>query len=74
MAKTKKKWFVPKHGSYIPVSYKGWLTYIPFLAFLVFSVIIVVDHSGSEAYKVFSIFTDWVSASVVMTWLARRLS
>ncbi len=30
----KGKWFVKMRGSYIPGSWQGWLTYVPYVVFL----------------------------------------
>lgn len=77
MAKSKKKtklWFKSVRGSYIPNTWQGALTYIPFVAYLVLACVVVLDHSGSYGYKFFELFGLWVAAGVVMTWLAKRLS
>ena len=77
MAKAKHKgkpWFIAVRGSYLANTWQGALTYIPFVAYLVFSYLAVANHPGSYAYKVFEVFGLWVAGAVVMTWLAKRLS
>ena len=67
-------WFVKVRGSYLPVSWQGWLTYVPFTGFLVTVVIAAArsEHSVSDAF--YMVFPQWVAAAVVMTWLAARKS
>lgn len=64
-------WFVSLRGSYIPVSWKGWLTYLPFTAYLVYSLIVAVDYTGNNLKAVLWIVPNWVAAAVVMTWIAK---
>jgi hypothetical protein len=70
----KGTWFVAVRGSYLPVSWQGWLTYLPFVAYLVFSVITAVDYTGSNVKAVLWIVPNWVAATVVMTWVAKVTS
>ncbi len=76
MAKKSKKdkWFTPVRGSYLPNNWKGWLTYVPFIAFLLFSAWVDWDHNDSHSYAALIIAADWVAAVVIMTWLAKRTS
>ena len=73
--KTKKpKWFVAVRGSYLPNSWQGWLTYIPFTAYLVFVLVYGWKFTDSTAKAILFIVPNWVAAAVVMTWLAKRTS
>lgn len=75
MKKTKTKpWFKKIRGSYIPNSWPGWLTYVPFSLFLVIVLVAGVrtQHSVSDVF--YMIFPQWVAAAVVMTWIAARKS
>jgi membrane-anchored protein YejM (alkaline phosphatase superfamily) len=73
--KTKKqKWFIPVRGSYLPNSWQGWLTYIPFAAYLIFVLIFVWQNAGSSAEAVIFIVPSWIAAAAAMTWLAKRTS
>ena len=73
--KTKKdKWFVPVRGSYLPNNWLGWLTYLPFTAYLVFALIIGWRNSNTVAEALLFIIPNWIAATVVMTWIARRNS
>jgi hypothetical protein len=67
-------WFKKVRGSYLPCSWQGALTYIPFLAFLVTSLVLTLRQQTSLAMAVLLIFPQWVAAAVVMTWLASRTS
>ena len=66
--------FVPVRGSYLPVSWQGWLTYVPFIAYLIFSMQVAKEVTSSVATAVLIIVPNWVAATIVMTWLARRTS
>lgn len=72
--KKSKKWFIKVRGSYLPNSWQGRLTYIPFLGFLIAVMVIAArgDYSISEMF--FIIFPQWVAAAVVMTWVASQKS
>jgi sensor histidine kinase YesM len=70
----KGAWFVRLRGSYIPASWQGWLTYIPFTAYLVFSLIAGFAYTGTNLKAVLWVFPNWVAAAAVMTWLARAKS
>jgi hypothetical protein len=78
MAKNKKKeknkWFVAVRGSYLPSITIGWLTYIPFLAYLLFAVIAGASKTDSTALAILFIVPNWVAAAVVMTYLAAHKS
>lgn len=73
MAK-KNRWFIKVRGSYLPGSWQGWLTYIPFLAFLVISLVATIHSQATLTMAVLLVFPQWVAAAVVMTWLAARKS
>ena len=75
MVKNKKEvWFKKVRGSYLPASWRGWLTYVPFVIFLltVLQAALRNEHSVSDSFYV--IFPQWVAAAVVMTWLAKQKS
>lgn len=67
-------WFIRVRGSYLPASPEGWLTYIPFTAYLVFSMLIAWQDSPSHGIAVLYIIPNWVAAAVVLTWVAARKS
>ncbi|MEO6513339.1 MAG: hypothetical protein ABIR37_01480 [Candidatus Saccharimonadales bacterium] len=70
----KGAWFVAVRGSYLPVSWQGWLTYVPYIAYLIFSMQVAKDITSSAATAVLIIVPNWVAATIVMTWLAKRTS
>jgi len=76
MAKKSKsnKWFVPVRGSYLPNNKMGWLTYIPFVSYLVFAWAIGWRDTDSASMAVLFIVPNWVAAVVIMTWIAKRTS
>jgi branched-subunit amino acid transport protein len=69
-----KKWFIPVRGSYLPNNWKGWLSYIPFSAYLIFAVVFGWRDTETTAQAVLFIVPNWVTATAAMTWLARRTS
>jgi hypothetical protein len=69
-----KKWFVPVRGSYLPNNWLGWLTYIPFTAYLVSALVFGWRSADTTAQAVLFIVPNWVAAAVVMTWIAKRTS
>ena len=70
----KGAWFVAIRGSYLPVSWEGWLTYFPFAAYLLFSLYFGFDQTDSTAKAILFVVPNWVAAAVAMTWLAKRTS
>jgi hypothetical protein len=70
----KGAWFVAIRGSYLPVSWQGWFTYLPFTAYLVYSLIVAFAYTGNNLKAVLWIVPNWVAAAVVMTWIAKQTS
>lgn len=70
----KGAWFIPLRGSYLPYSWQGWLTYIPFTAFLVYSLVVGFAYTDSNLLAIMYIFPNWVAAAVLMTWIAKQKS
>ena len=67
-----KKWFIAVRGSYLPNSWQGWLTYVPFLAYLLWTVWAGLTYTDNYTTAVMFILPNWVAATVVMTWLAKH--
>ena len=67
-------WFVPLRGSYLPVSPAGWLTYIPFVAYLFLTLKVGLIHTSSAAAAVLFIVSTWALALAVMTYIAAKKS
>jgi branched-subunit amino acid transport protein len=72
--RNKKAWFIPVRNSYLPNNWKGWLTYVPYTLYLVFSAVAIWRYVGQDIVAVLIIAPNWVMATVVMTWLARHKS
>ncbi|MEI6480949.1 MAG: hypothetical protein WCO19_01450 [Candidatus Saccharibacteria bacterium] len=70
----KSKWFKQVRGSYIPVAWQGWLTYIPYIGFLGVSAWVAQSNAGSGIGAVIGVVPYWVSALVIMSWIAKRTS
>jgi hypothetical protein len=67
-------WFVSVRGSYLPASTEGWWTYIPFVAYLTFALIVGIKETSSLAVAILFIVPNWVAAAVIMTYLASKKS
>jgi hypothetical protein len=70
----KGAWFYKVRGSYLPATWQGWLTYIPFTAFLLWVMVWAITNENNVAQAVLVVFPAWMAAGVVMTWLAARKS
>jgi branched-subunit amino acid transport protein len=69
-----KKWFKKIRGSYLPNSWQGWLTYIPYLAYLIGSVFVIKSQTTHGWSIFYALSAQWVAATVVMTWVAQHKS
>lgn len=69
-----KGWFIPVRGSYLPNRWQGWLSYVPFTAFLVFAFVVGIQTTSSLSQAVLYIVPNWIAATVIMTWVARLKS
>jgi branched-subunit amino acid transport protein len=70
----KGAWFIKIRGSYLPDSWQGWLTYVPFVIFLVGAYVVGTGSGHSVATAIYQVVPAWVAAGVVMTWIAARKS
>ena len=66
-----KPWFIKVRGSYLPISWQGWLTYIPYVYFLIITFMAVDRRSHSVSDTLIGIVPYWVSAAVIMTWVGK---
>ncbi|HSW80110.1 MAG TPA: hypothetical protein VLG47_05025 [Candidatus Saccharimonadales bacterium] len=73
-SKNTDAWFIKIRGSYLPNSWQGWLTYIPFVGYLVLSFSAIFQLTDSLLVMVYLLVPAWVGAAVVMTWIAQRKS
>ena len=65
-----KAWFIRVRGSYLPNSWQGWLTYIPFVAYLIAVMITVGNETTNWLMKFLMITVQFIAPAVVMTWVA----
>lgn len=74
-ASTKKHtpWFKAVRGSYIPVHWKGWLTYIPYVAYL-YGTFLLFDRNRSIFETVLFLVPYWVAGVIIMHWVAKQKS
>jgi hypothetical protein len=70
----KGAWFVPIRGSYLPASTAGALTYIPYVAYLIFALVVGWQGTDSIGMAILFIVPNWIAATAVMTWIAGRKS
>lgn len=70
----KPKWFIAIRGSYLPNSWEGWLTYLPFTAYLLFALVIGWKQAGNTGQAILFIVPNWIAAAAIMTWIAKRTS
>ncbi|MBI1857217.1 hypothetical protein HY003_00235 [Candidatus Saccharibacteria bacterium] len=69
-----KKWFIKVRWSYLPNTWQGWLTYIPYLAYLVAVMIYLYSSSYGFWTSVFILVPNYVVAALIITWLASKTS
>ena len=74
MAKSSKKWFKKVRSSYIPISWQGWLSYLPYIAFLILTYLYVMYSYGYSVMSLLIIIPNWVAAVAVMSWVASKKS
>jgi len=74
MASRKQKWFIRVRGSYLPNNAKGWLTYIPYLSYLVGVLEFVLARQYDFWISMYIVVPNWIAAAAVMNWIAARTS
>jgi hypothetical protein len=70
----KGAWFVATRSSYLPVSWQAWALYVPFVAYLVYSLVVAFAYTGNNLKAILWIVPNWVAAAAVMTWIAKAKS
>ncbi len=70
---THNPWFKTLRGSYIPVHWKGWLTYVPYLAYL-YLTYAMLDRNRPIFETVLFLVPYWVAGVIVMHWIAKQKS
>lgn len=74
MNRKKQIWFKEIRWSYLPCSWQGWLLYIPFIAWLIMTFVAVDRGSHSVSDTLIGIVPFWVSAAVILHWIASHTS
>jgi hypothetical protein len=74
VATEKTKWFYKTRGSYIPKTWPGWLTYIPYLAYLIGVVAFVLRRHDSFWLALFTVVPNFIAAGIILSWIAKRKS
>ena len=70
----KGAWFYKVRGSYLPATWQGWATYLPFIWFLIWSWTLAFHKYDTYAVALLVTFPAWIAAAVVMTWVASKKS
>lgn len=71
--KKSQPWFKQLRGSYIPVHWKGWLTYIPYVTYLYLTYVLLVQNRSALETILFLV-PYWVAGVIVMHWIAKLKS
>ncbi len=72
--KNKNAWFKPVRGSYLPIKWQGWVSYVPMILFLVGASLAVDRNSHSVSDTLYGVFPYFVCTAVVMHWVASHKS
>ncbi|MBP7760876.1 hypothetical protein IPF89_03760 [Candidatus Saccharibacteria bacterium] len=70
---TTHAWFRPLRGSYIPVHWKGWLMYVPYVAYLYLTYMLLVPNR-SLLDTILFLVPYWVAGIIIMHWVAKQKS
>lgn len=70
----KGAWFIPVRGSYLPASWQAWALYVPYLYYLVATLVLVIQSSATFAEISIRLVPYWVAGVVAMTWVAKQKS
>lgn len=73
-SKSNNKWFIRVRGSYLPYSWQGWLTYVPYTAYLVGILVYAMSNTNNWLHAIPIVVPNWIVALIVMTWVAERRS
>jgi len=65
-------WFKPMGVLFRPTSIAGWLATLATLAFCVQVFVAIDRHSHSVSDTLYGIFPFWVSALLLLAWIADR--
>lgn len=67
-------WFKPLRGSYIATNYKGALSYLPYIAYLIASAIVPLKYLKPWPLALFMVIPNWLVATSIMTAFAKHRS
>jgi hypothetical protein len=70
----KGAWFYKVRASYLPATWQGWLTYIPYIAYIIASLVYVIDTTHSLLGVIVTVVPYWAIALAIMTWIAWKKS
>ncbi len=70
----KGAWFIPVRRSYLPVYWKGWASYVPFVGVLVGATVWEVYSKNSFGTALMQLFPFYIAVGVVMQWFASSKS
>ena len=71
---TSRAWFIKKRGSYLPNAWQGWLSYVPYVAYLLTVLAFIIQPDMNFWLGIFIFIPNGVAACVLMTWFAARHS
>lgn len=71
---SRKTWFREIRGSYLPSSWQGWLSYVPYTAYIVGILVFALQNSVDLLHAIPIIVPNWLVALITMTWLAEHKS
>jgi len=71
MVKKSQAWFYKVRGSYLPKNTKGWLTYIPYVIYLIGVPALEIIFVINLVAKIILIVISLLSALIMMTLLAK---
>lgn len=66
-------WFKPTRGSYLPIHWMGWLTYVPYVAYL-YLTFAVFERNRSILETILFLVPYWIAGVVIMHWVAKQKS
>lgn len=72
--KSSDRWFIKVRGSYLPNSWQGWLTYVPYAAYVIGVLLFALDNTSDWLHAVPLIVPNWLVALIAMTWVAEHKS
>ncbi|HSX45144.1 MAG TPA: hypothetical protein VLF39_03530 [Candidatus Saccharimonadales bacterium] len=67
-------WFIKVRGSYLPASSAGWLLYLPYTVYLVFTLVAALNQTSSWQLAFLFIIPNWIAAFGLMTYIASKKS